>query len=362
MKIAGVQYLRAIAAIAVVLDHCCGMAAFDKYYGRKSILFDFLVSGSFGVNLFFLISGFIIVVSSTKFKSLTPSKTLGDFFKARAIRILPMMWLTIISYATLRILGRGSAEWHSYLNAFFLIPFGDYDPNNIWTLRQEAIFYIIFGLTFLSGRKLWPVFLFWILIPFLPQITALAQGVPASRPIGHQILLNFLSPVNVLFGGGAAIGLLYRKREDLFHDNMNRVISALQTWPALVIMFLIAMTILKGDIISPSNVLLSLPIFTIMLVIGAIEYKKINRIFYYLGNASYAIYLFHLQFISAFLGIFSKHAHGMPVTLAIATISATTIAISCAIYSFVEVPLTKYLMAKLIHRPKEQSAPIAAAE
>lgn len=64
-----------------------------------------------------------------------------------------MMWLAIGSYAALRFLGRGSFDLIPYINASLLLPFGNFEPNNIWTLRHEAMFYLVFGLSFLLSRR-----------------------------------------------------------------------------------------------------------------------------------------------------------------------------------------------------------------
>lgn len=221
MKLAGVQYLRAVAAIGVVLDHCAVMISFPKYFGRQVFLFDFWQAGSLGVQLFFMISGFIIVVSSLEPYSLSPDKTPASFFVARFLRVVPMMWIAILSYAALRYVGRGDvSEISSYVNAFFLLPFGDYDPNNIWTLRHELMFYLVFAATFLPARPLRVLLFVWFFAP--PVLWGLGLMPAAAGPLGESFG-NFFSRWNILFGVGAVTGLLYQK----FADRREHVLGAI---------------------------------------------------------------------------------------------------------------------------------------
>jgi peptidoglycan/LPS O-acetylase OafA/YrhL len=59
-QLVGIQYLRAAAVLFVVLDHTTGMAMLPKYFGEHFNIFDgWFQSGASGVDLFFVISGFI---------------------------------------------------------------------------------------------------------------------------------------------------------------------------------------------------------------------------------------------------------------------------------------------------------------
>ncbi len=104
-----IQYLRGLAALAVVLDHTAAMASFDKYFGQE-VLDGFLYKGAIGVDLFFVISGFIISIVSLK-PDLKPSTTLSDFFQKRFLRIVPLMWVAVIAYAMLRLVGRSADQF-----------------------------------------------------------------------------------------------------------------------------------------------------------------------------------------------------------------------------------------------------------
>ncbi len=59
-ELAGIQYIRAAAALMVVLDHTSAMMAEPKYFGHHPFG-RLLESGAVGVDLFFCLSGFIIV-------------------------------------------------------------------------------------------------------------------------------------------------------------------------------------------------------------------------------------------------------------------------------------------------------------
>lgn len=74
-EIEGIQYLRGIAACAVVIDHAAGMTALPKYFG-DAVWGGFLQRGYIGVDLFFMISGFIICIVSLERTMLSPGPAL----------------------------------------------------------------------------------------------------------------------------------------------------------------------------------------------------------------------------------------------------------------------------------------------
>ena len=208
--VVGVQYLRGLAALLVVVDHAAGIMAFTEYSGRSPGTF--LIYGAVGVPIFFVISGFIIAVISLN-RDLKGSLTIGEFYRRRFVRIVPFMWLCVIGYALLRLVGIGEWNWGPFFRAMFLWPIGDVRPNVIWTLRHELAFYLLFGLTMLATvRRAW-ILIFWFVSPVvLWTIQAIDPQIFLALPGSIQELVGFLgNKVNVCFGAGLALGLMYRR-------------------------------------------------------------------------------------------------------------------------------------------------------
>ena len=137
-----IQYLRAIAALMVVCFHLHTSGIFPI-----SIWTSWLASG---VDIFFVISGFIMV-RSTEGKGLSAK----EFFVKRLVRIVPLYWLlTCLAIST-----SGVSLAHNAAS-FLFIPvqhpeFGKYWPilEPGWTLNYEMFFYLVFGLTFTLTPK-----------------------------------------------------------------------------------------------------------------------------------------------------------------------------------------------------------------
>ena len=79
-RLDGVQYLRGISALIVVISHCNGILGKPEYYSRMAIP-DLHVASVFAVALFFSISGFIIVVASLNGKG-TSASSRREFWTA----------------------------------------------------------------------------------------------------------------------------------------------------------------------------------------------------------------------------------------------------------------------------------------
>ena len=109
------------------------------------------------------------------------------------------MWAAILLYAVARIAGRGSFPVMNYLRAATLFPVGPVDPSSIWTLRHEALFYILFAACLPNFRRLWPIVAAWCLSPIIYAL------VGASEPYADFAFNN----VDMLFGLGAVLGCLY---------------------------------------------------------------------------------------------------------------------------------------------------------
>ena len=93
-KLPYVQCLRALAASGVVLLHA-QMQAERFSTSAPFISADVAEFGRYGIDLFFVISGFVIYY--TNFPQALPSRT---FFLRRALRIVPLYWIfTVLAFA-----------------------------------------------------------------------------------------------------------------------------------------------------------------------------------------------------------------------------------------------------------------------
>ncbi|WP_324710393.1 acyltransferase family protein [Pseudomonas citronellolis] len=138
-----VQYLRGFAALLVVFHH-----AIHKY-GQISGSGDSWEFGASGVDLFFIISGFIMC-------HVTASREVEwkDFLFHRVRRIIPLYWLlTFVALAVFLInpsLVNSSGGNTSIVNSFLLIPDGNkFLIQNGWTLSYEFLFYFVFAFSLL---------------------------------------------------------------------------------------------------------------------------------------------------------------------------------------------------------------------
>lgn len=327
----GIQYLRGIAVLMVVLDHTASMFAFPKYFGEV-ILNDWFVAGAVGVPLFFVISGFIIPFVSLSKITLKPKISTADFFRRRIIRIVPFMWVCILGFASLRILGRGVFPLESYLRSLVLFPVGPVEPKQIWTLRHEFLFYFLFCISVIYFRTKWILYI-WFTALFLWSAFHINKLLPDF--FLSELIRFVFSRFNILFAAGYFIGISWLKGyfSWTWKTSQGFLISSLS---GLILMYFSSLHI--------SWIVDGLISAIVVAVVGLTMTSKgspglINRVGLMLGDASYSIYLTHGIFIAAFLGFWSKL---QPNANAYAVLVIITI-VSCIggvlIHLYVERPL-----------------------
>ena len=241
-----IQYLRALAAIMVVFGH----AAQPSF---RSMLFA-------GVDLFFVISGFVMVMSGAHRKPL-------DFLWKRAARVMPMWWFVLcVAFAL------GIVIDDAFLASAFLIP--TFFMNGYiagvswevgWTLVLEAVFYLYFALA-LQARRAWLVF---AIIPAAMLLNPLASHSPILHALTHPMLTEFL------FGAAIAYGIRGGRR--------------LSPWLVLVG---IVLYLAGRDLGAPRALATGIP--AALIFAGLVQLRPPQwRLPHFLGDASYSIYLFH---------------------------------------------------------------------
>ena len=202
--------MRAAAALAVLSHHIADEGAHFWGMDENSSLRHFIKGGMIGVDLFFILSGFIMTHISMK------ENKPRVFFYKRIARIVPTYWfyitLTLIATVALSIFKRSSEERLSYIISSYLFFPAANSKGKIfplldigWTLNFEMFFYAIFSLSlFIKNRSI----RLKSLLAFLLFFSILGYFIPAK-----YIALKFWSDQIILeFGLGMIIAMLYDQK------------------------------------------------------------------------------------------------------------------------------------------------------
>lgn len=292
MPLQSLQILRAIAALMVLISH---LAQSEMRFLADPITPAWLVAGVSGVDLFFVISGFVMVYVTRPLR--TPDlDAIGGFLFARVTRIYPIYWVfsaaMIAGYAVIPGLARGADDF-DLLATFLLLP-SDTQPVLVvaWTLIHEMYFYIAFAALLLAPARWLPgLLLAWLVGVAIAHGAGLSSLSPAMAILAHPLTAEFIL--------GCAIGLLVVSGRRKF------ALPAL----ALGVMWWIAAT----AVLALSGVLSQAPmgwdrvlawgVPAGLIVYGALGLeldhglkgpKSLERV----GDWSYALYLCHLPLVA----------------------------------------------------------------
>ena len=204
--------LRALAALAVCSFHYMGRGGeiADSWHASPARLFPTLSQaatyGSLGVQLFFLISGFVICMSSW-------GRPLGDFFRSRVARLYPAYWaaIAVVTAASLAmpVVVHHLRSDEILLNLTMLQqPMGSPRVLGVdWTLWVELKFYVLFGLLVVRrGVTYRRVVLFcclWTLACVFARV--------ADNPLTDELVFRDHAPY---FIAGLAFYLIHRYGSD----------------------------------------------------------------------------------------------------------------------------------------------------
>lgn len=325
-----IQALRAVAALMVVGHHFGNTL---KLFGLPETV---ILAGASGVDIFFVISGFIMVHSIT-------AKPVGPetFLLNRFVRVAPLYWLVTIflGLAALALPGMFrtiSALPSEILKSLFFIPyvngFGSVTPvvHVGWTLNYEMFFYVIFSLALLlfGNRNISIVVSTSIFLISFVAIGSLAQ----SRDI---ILRFYTDPIIVEFAFGMILSLLW---------NRLRAIGRAGAVAILVAGFLLIFANGVMAYIFPRPVAWGIPAFLIVSGALALENRRTvagNKFVQLLGASSYALYLLHPLILAACSRVMPITDDGLLSCFKLATILCINIAASIVVHKLVEVPVSR---------------------
>jgi len=340
-KLAGIQALRALAAFGVVACHLVGFEA--KYLAGPAIAPRTFLYGMAGVDLYFVISGFIITLICTgQFgRPGEPSR----FLWRRFIRVYPIFLIWCLAVYAVFLLRPGMVNSShgrpDILASFLLLPQQNLPLLLVsWTLVFEAFFYLMFAaaLRWLRQVDLARWLLAWSVL--------VVAGNLLLQPTRMQPWLNLVfSPLQLEFVFGCFIALY-----------VDRITKAM-AWSSLVLGVVVCaagMVVLDQDAAAyPLGWGRSLVFGSAaaLLVIGVVGLEQFGRQCFprslaALGDSSYSLYLSHIPVI-AVVGLFWRHAVAAPSPAehAGALLSAFGVAILAGIvsYQLLEVPMLRVL-------------------
>jgi exopolysaccharide production protein ExoZ len=232
-----VQALRGIAALAVVMFHLRPAIDGPAYLDLGDRLF---INGAAGVDLFFVISGFIMV-HVTRGAGGTWRDAAGFLLK-RLARIWPVYVVLTIAFLVATIgLHHALGIRHdpaSLARAFAFVPqsprfppFFGYEPLGVgWTLNYEAWFYVLFALAMLAGRKRWVVLAAAFAVATF-GVQLISNGHIATTAYesvrGARLIRMLANPLMLDFALGIAVGLVYQSRARLANPHLRATFVAL---------------------------------------------------------------------------------------------------------------------------------------
>lgn len=327
-QILSIQYLRAVAAVLVVALH-------SSIVIRRDYAPDFpmFTTGEFGVDLFFVISGFIMWTIASA-RPISPA----EFFERRLIRIVPLYWALTIPTALVSTDGGLhldlSADWGSVLRSFFFIPGWNEKLELVapvlfvgWTLNLEMFFYAIFALALFFRPK-----------TRLFAIVALLAGLASLRLFigvsGHPAVNLYTQSIVGEFAFGVLLGWLHQSG------------FVRGAWRGGVIL------ILAGAAATPFREyltdarLLHFGVPALAIVAGALMIEKTLArrpapFLKFLGDASYSIYLVHIMAQAASLKFIGPALGEASPVLAVLAQTAFGCAAGAATHLLLEKPLTR---------------------
>ncbi|WP_216726667.1 acyltransferase family protein [Hymenobacter siberiensis] len=311
-----IDLLRFLAALAVALYHL----AYNGFHSHSTLvdypwLGEIFRYGYLGVQLFFLISGYVILQS-------VYGKTLGQFFVARVARLYPAFWAACaLCFAVVRLFGpvagevgwsaewAADARWSVFLcNLTMLHEFlGVHNLDGVyWTLTYELMFYFLVALlvAFQWLNHLPLVLSVWSAYCGLINLGLIVNAGPFAS--------FFFPSYAPFFIGGMMLSLIQRRQDESWKlYSLLFVAYVLGLLP--VLHYTAGLQFHYGQPFHPSVVVAVVTFFFGAMLL--IVHRKVNLGyapgFAWFGALSYPLYLFHQKMgyvvLQRFGGTVDKH-------------------------------------------------------
>lgn len=323
------QVLRAVAAASVVYFHIGVNPEF----------------GSFGVDIFFVISGFVMALI------VTGGQSPYTFAVSRLARIVPLYWtlttgLLLLAAVKPELLNSTTADLGNYLKSLFFIPY--VKENGLlrpmlhvgWTLNYEMFFYACILATLIVARRFY--------LPLTLLLLVLAYGVLGQSR--NEVAAGFFGSTLLFeFGFGLCAYELYRRRWLEAAGKPVLVAAALLSYGGMA-------AAQAAGVDGPRWLILGVPSLLLVLALTGLEGtlfsggSRFVKALAAMGDASYATYLSHFYVVEAFRKIAAQKFHLLdPYTpFGVLAIVLCSLLVGQLLYVLVDRPLSRYCRNKAL--------------
>tara|TARA_Y100001958_G_C21219609_1_gene545000 strand:+ start:399 stop:1382 length:984 start_codon:yes stop_codon:yes gene_type:complete len=319
-KIESIQVLRFFAAFSVMMVHLP--------------IFEF---GIWGVDIFFIISGFIMMYVTENNEKF--------FLIKRIFRIVPLYWILTLGVFILAIfvpdiLNNTTANIEHLFKSLFFIPFDKNGTGHFpilflgWTLNFEVIFYFLFALSLVFFQKNKMIACSIFIIFFLAINKIFSEKNFIFETYANDIFIEFIF--------GMILFMIWKNFKNRILPNISNNLICLTS-------LFISIFIFNYYDFSRS-ISYGLPSFILALYfLFFLNHLNFPKILVSLGDASYCIYLLHPYIIQLFYKILKINEYDIVIELIFTfVITIIVFVISLLIYKFFEFPINHSLRKKFI--------------
>jgi len=334
-QLKSIQIARGLAALFVVAVHATSTEV--KYFGGIEVL-PGIFRDSVGVDLFFVISGFVLVLT-TRGRRGTP-REVGRFVWNRFSSVYPTYWFYFVLLLPIAVLAPGwiNASQRNEVDlfaSFFLLP-SDLLPLLLvtWSLTIVVWTYIVFAAMLFLPERLLPVALgVWLVILVVVNWSGEITASPFLEMPANPLAIEFIF--------GAVAALLFRR--------IGRVLAVIIAMIGISIVVVIGAATVRDDAAGPvllRPLTLGLGLALIMLAVTAWERRSelgfLGR-FTIIGDISFSVYLCHILVLAVMGRIWAAFAG--PLSTSIPAI------IAWWVLTFVAVFVAGYVSWRFVERP-----------
>jgi peptidoglycan/LPS O-acetylase OafA/YrhL len=333
--------LRALAALAVVYFHTTSEAGLNLPFNI----------GAHGVDVFFVVSGFIIAYVGTR----SPDR----FLLRRIIRIVPFYWaatLAIVGAAIVvpRALHSTRADVVQLACSLLFLPretsYAGLTPTLVlgWSLNYEMYFYVLFAAALALAPRRAPLLCCFAIVAIATTIEISGARYPSVRFYGRTIVFEFVFGVCVYYLLAAA-----ERQADWFRGRplVRWGLVAVACGSALVI----GLVELHQGFGWPRVLVAGVPAFALVLAVLLLErlyaVRTQSNLVFLVGESSYILYLIHPYVIYGLLRTMGAQATMLPwpatIGLVIALMFVATVT-AIAIHLWFEKPMVTWLRRRLL--------------